>query len=424
MPNLADRPTFVRGHFFTPTWALDGEQMSRNFLLASLLGASVGLIAPMAGAEGDTGGGEEAYFGPAEVGIFTVSAGDFPVSSDLPGRITPTRIAEVRPRVGGIIVERVFEQGSLVAAGDVLFRIDPSTYLIAVEASKAGVARAEAALAEARQTETRLTALNERAISSQANLDEAVAARLRAEADLAAAKAELLRTEQELSFTEVRAPISGRIGRAMITEGALVLAGGAEVLTTIQQTDPVYADVVQPVSELLRMRQALREGKMTEIEPGVAQAVLLLDDGSLYPVSGRLLFSEASVDRASGQVTMRAEFANPDDLLLTGMFVRVAIEQAIQEGVITVPIQAVQRDPSGQAMLYVVSNENVAKLVPVELGRAIGSIVVVEGGIDIGARVIVDGLQKIGPEMPVIPVEWVDPNPETTASTDAPSAKE
>lgn len=390
--------------------------MSRTFLLASILGASLALTAHAVNAEGGSDEAEMTY--PAsEVGVFAVSRGNFPVSADLPGRITPTRFAEVRPRVGGIILERVFEQGSLVKAGDILFRIDPSTYQIAVEASQAGVARAEAALIEAKQTELRLTTLNERNISSQANLDEAIAARLRAEADLAAARADLHSAEQELSFTEVRAPISGRIGRAMITEGALVLAGGTEVLTTIQQIDPVYADVVQPVSELLKMRQALRDGTMKEIEPGVAQAVLILDDGSLYPISGKLLFSEASVDRASGQVTMRAEFANPEDMLLTGMFVRVAIEQAIQEGVITVPVQAIQRDPSGQAMVYVVAEGDIAQLLPVTLGRTIGNLVVIEEGLEAGARVIVDGLQKIGPDMPVAPVDWVDPNPETSSAS-------
>lgn len=382
--------------------------MSRSFFIATLMGASLAVAPYLALADGE-GESAEMVAPVSEVGYVTAAKSDFPVISQLSGRITPTRIAEVRPRVGGIVLERVFEQGSLVEAGDVLFRIDPSTYQIAVEAELAGVARAEAALVQAGHTFDRLTALSERNISSQAKLDEAVAAKLRAEADLAAAKAALHRAEQELSFTEVRAPISGRIGRAMITEGALVLAGGAEILTTIHQTDPVYADIVQPVSELLRMRQALKSGAMTEVEPGAAHALLMLDDGSLYPLSGKLLFSEASVDPASGQVTIRAEFPNPEDILLTGMFVRVALAQAVQEGVITAPIQAILRDPSGQAMIYVVDDTDTAQMVPVTLGRAIDNIIVIEAGIEPGTRILVDGLQKIGPGMPVAPVEWVDP---------------
>lgn len=305
------------------------------------------------------GGGESASAGgggrpPAAVGVVEVVPKDLKIVAELPGRINPTRIAEVRPRVGGIIEERVFEQGTSVEAGDVLFRIDPATYEVAVEAAKAGVARAEATLLDAQQNERRTETLQGRNVVSSAELDRSIAARKQAEAELAAAKAELRSAEISLGYTNVTAPIAGRVGRAETTEGALVSAGGAEVLTTIQALDPVYADIQQPVSELLRMRSALQRGELVELEPGVAEVLLYLDDGSLYPEKGRLLFSEVTVERTSGQVTLRAEFANPTNILLPGMYVRVAVEQATQRNALTVPAQAIQRDATGAAKVYVV----------------------------------------------------------------------
>ena len=344
---------------------------------------------------------------PAGVGVVVIQPESLAVTSELPGRISATRIADVRPRVGGIVETRDFVQGSLVEEGDVLFRLDRVTYEIAVEAAAASVARAEAVLADARATEKRYGSLNERNITSQAEYETATAARLQAEAVLAEAKAQLRAADVNLSFTEIKAPISGRIGRAQVTEGALVSAQG-EILTTIQQLDPVYADMQQPVSELLRLRRALDAGDLHEVEPGAARVVLYLDDGSIYAHPGKLLFAEATVERSSGQVTLRAEFPNPDGLLLPGMYVRVSVDQATEPDAIAIPSQAVQRDPKGGAQVYVV-DEGVAALRPVTLGRATGNRVTVENGLAADDMLIVDGFQKIGSGAPVAPVCWADP---------------
>lgn len=346
---------------------------------------------------------------PSGVGVVVIEPETLAITSELPGRISATRVAEVRPRVGGIIESRVFEQGSLVEEGDVLLRLDRATYEIAVEAARAAVARAEAVLIEAQQAERRYTALKERKIASDADFETAFAARAQAEAALAEARAQLRAAEINLGYTEVRAPISGRIGRALVTEGALVSAQG-EVLTTIHQLDPVYADMQQPVSELLRLRAALASGALKQVETDAAQVVLYLDDGSQYPHPGKLLFAETSVERSSGQVTLRAEFPNPDGMLLPGMYVRVSVEQATEADAIAIPSQAVQRDASGAARVYVVNAQSAVEPRAVTLGRTIGNRVTVPRGLAAGDTVVVDGFQKIGPGAPVTPVCWTDPS--------------
>lgn len=344
---------------------------------------------------------------PSPVGVLVVAPADVPVLSELPGRVSATRIAEVRPRVGGIVVERSYEQGSMVAAGDVLFRLDDATYRIAVEAARAAVAGAEASLAEARQNERRLAELNARNISSRADLDTAVTQRLRAEATLAEAKSQLQAAEINLDYSAVKAPIAGRIGRAQITEGALVTAQG-EVLTTIQQLDPVYADMQQPVSELLALRAALAAGALEVVDDQAARVTLQLDNGVDYPLPGKLLFAEATVERASGQVMLRAEFPNPDGTLLPGMYIRVLVEQATIRDAVTIPSQAVQRDASGAALVYIVAPDKTVSLKPLKLGRTLGTKVLVESGLTAGDLVVIDGFQKIGPGAPVAPVCWQD----------------
>lgn len=356
---------------------------------------------------------------PSAVGVIIIQPENLAVTAELPGRVSATRVADVRPRVGGIIETRVFEQGGLVKEGDVLFRLDRVTYEVAVEAARASVARAQAGLVEAEQNERRYASLNERNITSRADFETAVAGKLQAEAALAEARAQLRAAELNLGFTDVKAPISGRIGRAQVTEGALVGAQG-EVLTTIQQLDPVYADIQQPVSELMRLRNALESGELTQVEPGVARVVLYLDDGSQYAHAGKLLFSEATVERTSGQVTLRAEFPNPGNNLLPGMYVRVSVEQATEADAVAVPSQAVQRDGRGAAQVYVVNSQSAVELRPVTLGRALGNRITVQDGLKAGDMVVVDGYQKIGPGAPVSPVCWSDP----AASTDADHATE
>lgn len=374
-------------------------------LLATLSSMSLAV----AGCKEDAAGARGAT-AAVEVGTITATPQDLPIVTELPGRVAPTQTAEVRPRVDGIIEQRVFTQGAAVARGDVLFHIDPTTYQVAVEAAQAGVAHAEAALTEARTNEDRLRALANRNVSSQSQLDAAVAAELQARADLAAAQAELHAAQVSLGWTEVKAPISGVIGRAQVTEGALVQAGGSDVLATIQSLDPIYADIQQPVSELLRLRGEMQSGALTQVDPDSVQAHLHLDDGSVYPAAGKLLFSEVTVERTSGQVTIRAEFPNPDRTLLPGMYVRVSIDQALKKGAIAVPQQAIQRDASGATLLYVVGAEGTVALKPVKLGRPVGNRMIVEDGLAAGDVVVVDGLQKIGPGTKVTPVAWTAPS--------------
>lgn len=354
---------------------------------------------------------------PSPVGVVVAEPEELAVSSELPGRIVATRVAEVRARVGGIIESRAYEQGSNVEKGDVLFRLDRARYEIAVEAANAALERAKAVLADARQTESRYASLKQRNVTSEAAYENAEAELLQARAGVAEARAQLRAAEVDLGYTEIRAPISGRAGRALVTEGALVTAQG-EAVTTIQQLDTVYADMQQPVSELLRLRRALDSGALTQVEPGAAQVKLYLDDGSLYPYPGKLLFAESSVERSSGQVTLRAEVPNPDGLLLPGMYVRVAVEQAREQGALLVPRQAIRRDASGAASVFVVDEAGTAQPRKVTPGRSIGNATTIEKGLSGGEMVIVDGFQKIGPGAPVGPVCWTDPAEPDTAAPD------
>ena len=354
---------------------------------------------------------------PSPVGVVVAEPEELAVSSELPGRIVATRVAEVRARVGGIIESRAYEQGSNVEKGDVLFRLDRARYEIAVEAANAALERAKAVLADARQTESRYASLKQRNVTSEAAYENAEAELLQARAGVAEARAQLRAAEVDLGYTEIRAPISGRAGRALVTEGALVTAQG-EAVTTIQQLDTVYADMQQPVSELLRLRRALDSGALTQVEPGAAQVKLYLDDGSLYPYPGKLLFAESSVERSSGQVTLRAEVPNPDGLLLPGMYVRVAVEQAREQGALLVPRQAIRRDASGAASVFVVDEAGTAQPRKVTPGRSIGNTTTIERGLSGGEMVIVDGFQKIGPGAPVGPVCWTDPAKPDTAAPD------
>ena len=343
---------------------------------------------------------------PVPVSVITTEAEDLPILSELPGRIAPTRIAEVRPRVSGIVVQRVFQQGSLVKQGDVLYRIDPEPFKVQVDSARATLQRAEAAQLQARQQAERQAQLRERNISSVQQFETAAAALAQADADVAAARAGLAAAELNLQYAEVRAPITGRIGRALITEGALVGNGAADVLATIQQLDPVYADFTQSVNELRELRRALKQGALSSANPDEAGVRLLFDDGTEYQHRGRLLFSEATVDATTGQVTLRGEFPNPDGELLPGMYVRVQIEQGVMPRAIAVPQQAVQRGSDGQAQVYVVRSDGTAELRPVRTGRVVGNRWVVEQGLEPGERVVVEGFQKLRAGAPVVAQPW------------------
>lgn len=375
----------------------------KSFITFAKATSAVALLA-FVSACSDSGGAPAAApaMPPMPVSIVEVKAEPLPVVNELPGRVAPTRIAEVRPRISGIVVERVFEQGSVVKQGDVLYRIDADLFRVQVQSAEATLKRAEASQLLARQQADRQNQLRQRNIASVQDQDSAVAALAQADADVAAAQAGLATAKLNLAYTDVTAPIAGRIGRAMITEGALV--SSTESLATIQQLDPIYADFTQPAADLIRLRKALEAGQLANSDE--APVRLLLDDGTPYPEPGRLLFSEAAVDAGTGQVTLRGEFPNPDNSLLPGMYVRVQIEQGIEQAALAIPQQAVQRDASGQSNVMIVNAENKVEPRQISIGRTVGNLFVVANGIAAGEKIIVEGFQKIGPGATVNPQPW------------------
>lgn len=378
--------------------------------------ATLGALLILAGCNDEQQQGGGSAFPPPQVAVITVKAENVPITNDLPGRIAATRVAEVRPRVSGIVVERVFEQGSQVKEGDVLYRIDPAPFQVQVDSAEATLRRAEAVQTQARVDSERQEQLKKSNVASAQAYDDAIAKLAQADAEVAIAQAGLETARLNLQYADVKAPISGRIGRALITEGALVSANGTENLATIQQLDPVYADFTQSATDLIRLRKALEDGALMA-DNNSADVRLMLDDGTEYPHPGKLLFSEAAVDETTGQVTLRGEFPNPDGYLLPGMYVRVLIEQGIEKGAVLVPQQAVQRDSSGGALVYVVSADNKAGVRNVRVGRASGTRWVITEGLKDGEKIIVEGFQKVQPGGEVVPSDW-NPN----ASADAQKA--
>lgn len=342
---------------------------------------------------------------PTAVAVMEMKPAPLPVVRELPGRVSATRHAEVRPRIGGIVLERVFEQGSRVEAGDVLYRVDPAPFAVRVESANAVLARSQAALTFALSQERRAQTLRERNIAAGVELENAATNVLLAQADVASAEAALKEAQMNLDYTDIRAPIRGIIGRANVTEGALVTAQ-TDVMATIQQLDPVYVDFTQPSSELLRLRRAMEAGELVAVADNEARVHLVYDDGTKYEHPGRLLFSEAAVDSLTGQVTLRGEFPNPEGNLLPGLYVRIVIEQAILQNALAVPQMAVQRDAQGNALLYVVNAEGVAEARPVTLGAALGTFWVVETGVQPGEKVVVEGAQKLFPGAQTAPEPW------------------
>ena len=331
---------------------------------------------------------------PVAVSFVTVQPETLPIANELPGRIAATRIAEVRPRVSGILVQRVFEQGGAVKEGDVLYRIDPEPFRVRVESARATLARAEATRTLARQESERQTQLRDKNISSGKSYDVAIAELAQAEADIASAKAGLAAAELDLRYSDVRAPIAGRIGRAIVTEGALV--SSTDALATIQQLEPIYADFTQSANQLLALKRAAEATAAAHgADADRAEVVLKFDDGSLYPQKGRFLFSEAAVDAMTGQITLRGEFPNAKGDLLPGMYVRVQIVQGQQANALAVPERAVQRDAGGQAQLYVIGQDDKAELRSVTAGRVVNGRWVIDRGLAAGDRVVVEGFQSL-----------------------------
>jgi len=346
---------------------------------------------------------------PAQVGVVTVQFQSVPVISELPGRLEAVRTAQVRARVPGILQKRLFEEGSDVKVGQPLFQIDASSYKAALDSALAVQAKAEANLAQVTSLVERYQPLQAaKAISPQEFLNAQVAQR-QAQADVAGAKAAVQTARINLGYASVTAPISGRVGRALVTEGALVGQGEATQLAIIQQVHPLYVNFTQPVNDVLKLRQALEAGTLKRAGQQAAAVRVVLDDGSEYPLPGKLLFSDLSVDSTSGQVALRAELPNPKGMLLPGMYVRVRLEQAEVDGGTLIPQQAVTRSSQGDTVMVVDAEGKVAPR-PVKLGGARGSQWVVLGGLKAGEQVMVDGFQKMmNPKAPVKAVPWTPP---------------
>ncbi|MFF7064677.1 efflux RND transporter periplasmic adaptor subunit [Pseudomonas sp. NPDC008258] len=330
-----------------------------------------------------------------QVRVETLQLQPLAISSELSGRILAPRTAEVRARVAGVVLKRVYREGSDVRQGDVLFLIDPAPFKADHDSARATLSKAEATLYQARLQEQRYRELvDDKAVSRQ-EYDNAKASFLQADAEVAAAKAALERTRLNLGYATVTAPISGRIGRALVTEGALVGQNESTPLATIQQLDPIHADVTQSTRELNTLRRALRAGELQQVGDGQARATLIQDDGSAYPLPGKLLFSDISVDPSTNQITLRSEFPNPDLDLLPGSYVRVRLEQAVQPKGLSVPQRAILRDSAGVPKVLVVDQQARVSDRQVVLGSAQGDRWVVSEGLAPGEQVVVEGLQHV-----------------------------
>jgi membrane fusion protein (multidrug efflux system) len=327
---------------------------------------------------------------------------------ELPGRIAPTRVADVRPRVSGIIVERLFHQGSEVKAGDPLYRIDPRPFDVEVQSAEAALARAKAVLEQASSHADRIGTLFREKAAPAAKNEEAIAALRQAQADVAARKADVARARLNLDYATIRAPIDGIVGAAYVSEGALVVQNDSTSLATIQQLDPIYADFTQSVSEMHQLRRALESGELDRIAPDALKVRLEFDNGELYPLPGKLLFSEAKVDAQTGQVTLRGEFPNPKRELLPGMYVRVQIEQGIDSDAIAVPEQAIQRNSGGGSEVFVVGEDGRVTIQPVKIGSQQDGLWFITGGLKAGDKVVVEGFQKVTPGDKVRTQSWVE----------------
>jgi membrane fusion protein (multidrug efflux system) len=390
--------------------------MTAGLFLAALLTA----CGQGSGSAGAAGGGAPP---PPEVGVVTVALGEVGLFNELPGRLEASRVAQVRARAAGIVQQRLFQEGSDVRAGQPLFRIDAAPYQASLSSAQAAVARAQANLGQATALAERYKPLVEANAISKQEYANAVAAQKTAEAEVAAGRAAVQTAQINLNYASVVAPISGRIGRALVTEGALVGQGEATPLAVVQQINPLYVNFTQPASEALKLRQAFDQGRLKRATGASGAAVrVILEDGSEYPQPGRLLFSDLTVDPTSGQITLRAEVPNPSGSLLPGLYVRVRLEQAKAGNAMLLPQQAVTRSGQGDSVMVVAPDGKVAPR-PVKVGGDQGGQWVILDGLKPGEQVMVDGFQKLRPNSPVKPVPWNGGRPAAPApAASAPKA--
>ena len=353
-------------------------------------------LATLAACKGGPGGPAPAA-GPVEVGVVTIAPAAVTLTRELPGRTSPFRVAEVRARVNGIVQKRLFTEGADVKEGQRLFLIDPAPYQAALAGAQAALARAEANLANATVLAARYADLIQSAAVSQQEADNANATLKTSEADVAAARANEQLARLNLSYTAVTAPVSGRIGRSAVTEGAYVQAAQATLLATVQQLDPIYVDVTQSAAEVLALRRDVESGKLQGAGAGAARVTLVTEDGREYGAPGTLQFADVTVDPGTGSIALRVLFPNPKGDLLPGMFVRARLEQGVDPQALLVPQTGVTRDQKGLPVALVVGAGNKVERRQLVADRTIGDAWLVSGGVKAGEQVIVEGVQKVRP---------------------------
>ncbi|EIE4241775.1 multidrug efflux RND transporter periplasmic adaptor subunit AcrA [Salmonella enterica] len=384
--------------------------------LAVVLMLSGSLALTGCGDKQDQQGGQQM----PEVGVVTLKTEPLQITTELPGRTVAYRIAEVRPQVSGIILKRNFVEGSDIEAGVSLYQIDPATYQATYDSAKGDLAKAQAAANIAELTVKRYQKLLGTQYISKQEYDQALADAQQATAAVVAAKAAVETARINLAYTKVTSPISGRIGKSSVTEGALVQNGQASALATVQQLDPIYVDVTQSSNDFLRLKQELANGSLKQ-ENGKAKVDLVTSDGIKFPQSGTLEFSDVTVDQSTGSITLRAIFPNPDHTLLPGMFVRARLQEGTKPTALLVPQQGVTRTPRGDATVLVVGADNKVETRQIVASQAIGDKWLVTDGLKAGDRVVVSGLQKVRPGAQVKVQEITADNKQQAASGDQPA---
>ncbi|MFY8328990.1 efflux RND transporter periplasmic adaptor subunit [Pseudoalteromonas sp. ZZD1] len=341
------------------------------------------------------------------VGVITLKSQPLTLTKELPGRVAASQVAEIRPQVSGIIQSRLFTQGAEVKKGQALYQIDASTFEAQVATSKAAITKAKASIANAKAKSERYDELLKIKAVSQQDFDEADASYKGAEADLLTAQAQLKTAKINLDYSKVKSPISGQIGKSNVTAGALVSANQTTALATVTQLDPIYVDLTQSSSELTRLKKAIASGELDKDMALHSKVELKMEDGSTYPHKGTLQFSEVTVDPSTGSVTLRAEFPNPEKLLLPGMYVRAVIVEGVKTNAILAPQRGISRNTKGEPTAMVVSKDNTVEPRVLKTDRTIGSNWLITDGLNDGDKLIVEGLQKIAPGAPVsaVPAE-------------------
>lgn len=339
-----------------------------------------------------------------EVGVVVLRPQSVTITSELPGRVTAFLTAEVRPQVDGIIKERLFEEGAEIEPGAVLYRIDPAIYQAAYASASAALDKAEAMLPSLQAKAERYDVLGQKNIATQQNVEDAAAAYAQGKAAVAVAKADLETARIKLAYTQIKAPIGGRIGKSSITAGALVTASQAVALATIREIDQVYVDIVQSSANLLKLRRAMADGTLAE-KAGAIAVKLIMEDGTRYSLAGKLGFAEIKVDEGTGTFTLRALFPNPDRLLLPGMYVRAVLEQGVSAAAFLVPQRGVSRNVKGEATAMFIGVDGKVEERVLTIRRGIGSNWLVEGGVADGDRLIVEGTLKARRGQPAKAVE-------------------